>query len=375
MKPIRAIAIADTHCGSPRMDPLHFLHCIRTYLIPEITEDKDFLFVCGDFFDLLINMNSVASVVALTVISELKTACSKANVKLRVLRGTFTHDRNQPKHFLSTSPEYNSCVQLFDTMSIEYDADTDTSILYMPDNLTFPDIYEEVENLLTSHNLDKVDIVIHHGYFKHMLPPGIPEPSNTLDYDKFNKFVRGCVLNGHVHTPSVYKNVISVGSFDRLAHGEEEAKGFTEVTRNEEGVYSFKFIENKEANPFWSVNLQSYGDNSGLAFEYFNNTWMPKLEPFKNVDQIVRIRILSDSPGIIEGCMQLVRDNFSNVIVDRGAVSKREQLIENVSMRLDDLPEITPENVESLLLPILQKLDPNTDAQEVHRVLETCKKG
>ena len=365
-------ALADLHVGNPRLDPFHFQACIEKYVIPQIQKGVNHLFICGDYFDMLINMNSAASMIAVTVISELKKACYENGVKLRVLRGTFTHDRQQPKHFLVTSPEYNACVKLFDTLSIEYDEESKMTFLYMPDNLKYADIYEEVEHLLEAHHLEKVDVVIHHGYFKHMLPPGLPEPFGTLDYEKFKKYYSGCVLNGHVHVHSIFNNVISVGSFDRMAYAEEEAKGFFKISKNEEGVYSFEFIENKDAHPYWTVDMRGFHEDHQKAFDWFTAEWMPKLSA---EDRTIHIRIQSDDPGIVEGCKQIVTEKLNRVIVDRQATTKREQIISNLNLELSDLPEITPENLGTLLLDIIKDKHPNVDLQECLKVIESLKEG
>lgn len=366
------LALSDLHIGNPRLDPFHLQACIEEHVLPHIDKSLSHVFICGDFFDMLINMNSSASMVAMTIITELKKACFENDVQLRVLRGTFTHDRNQPKHFLTTSPEYNSHVRMFDTLAIEYDEACKINILYMPDNLPFPDIYKSVEDLLESHALKQVDVVIHHGYFKHMLPPGIPEPNGTLDYEKFKKYYSGCVLNGHVHVHSVYNNVISVGSFDRMAYGEEEEKGFFEICKNEAGAYQFKFIENPDANPFLTVDMRGFNDEQhAAAFDWFTTEWMPK---FNREDRTVHIRILSDDQGIVEGCKQLVQEKLNRVIVDRLASTKRDQLIENLKLDLAELPSITQENLPELLGDIIKKQHPEVNVQDCLGILDLLKK-
>lgn len=374
MKNVKLLALADLHVGNPRIDPFHFIGCIREYVIPRITSDVDYVFIAGDFFDMLLNMNSQASMIALTAISELKKACSENNVKLRVLRGTLTHDRNQPKHFETASPEYSGCVEYKDTMCVEYDAENKLSILYMPDNLPYDNIEDEVVKVLDANALKQVDVVIHHGYFKHMLPPGIPEPKGTLDYETFKKFYSGCVLNGHVHISSIYKNVLSIGSFDRMAYGEEEPKGFYEVTRDDKGVYQFSFIENKHAYPFWTVNLGRFGSDVAGAIEYFKSAWFPKIEAVKELNVPVHLRLATENHEVMDSCSQAVRDAYACVIVDKGTAAKTTQLLENVKTNLEELPEITPENLEELALPFIKKQYPNVDPQEVHTVIEGCHK-
>ena len=41
---------------------------------------------------------------------------------------------------------------------------------------------------------------------------------------------------------------------------------------------------------------------------------------------------------------------------------------------LETLPKITPDNLEELLIPILQKRSANVDLARVHEVLEACRK-
>lgn len=370
-KTLKILALADLHIGNPRLDPHHFQACIEEYVLPRITSELSHVIICGDFFDLLINMNSIASQVAMTVIGLLKRACYENGVKLRVLRGTFTHDRNQPKHFLISSPEYNKNVALFDTLSIEYDEETGTNFLYIPDNLPYSDIYNEVEKLLEAHSLKTVDVVVHHGYFKHMLPLGIPEPNGTLDYEKFKKYYTGCVLNGHVHIPSIHHNVLSIGSFDRLAYGEEEPKGYSIVTRKENNEYSYEFVENKSANLFITADFKEFNGNIEAAYGWFESHWIPI---FKEYNRPARVRILTDDSGLVEGLKSVLADQLPDIRLERLATTKREQLIENVQLDLESLVEITEQNLGELVVPLIQQKYPKITTEEILGVLETLKK-
>lgn len=374
MKPWKAIVLADLHCGNPRLDSAHFIGVMEEYVFPRITQDLTYVFIAGDFFDLLVNMNSASSLAALTVISRLKRLCYENKVRLRVLRGTYTHDRNQPRHFAVVAPEYNEFVSVCDTMCVEYDDETETSILYIPDDLKLSNIYDETEKLLEHHGLKQVDLVIHHGYFKHMLPPGIPEPNGTLDYDKFKKFYKGCVFNGHVHTPSIHQNVISVGSLDRFAYGEEEAKGFYIISRDAEGRYTYEFVENKHAYPFWTINLKAFNEDSMRnAVDYVRSAWYPKIQTAIDKRLAVHVRLVADTPGLIDGVAQVLHEVFPNIVVDKGASTKKEQYIENIAMDLSELPIITPDNVTDLAIPIIKKQHPDASDEEIRRVIEECK--
>ncbi len=368
MNKISILAISDVHIGCSRLNP-HLLHeKFIKYVYPEITSDISILFICGDFFDTLLNLNAFAAFEAMDIIKELKTNCRQCGVDLRILRGTFTHDRNQPRHFINGENPDDLSVRLYETVAVEYHEKTGLNILYIPDNVKTDHMYEDIENLLQAHNLDKVDILVHHGYFKHMLPEAMLAkgiPAGCLEADKIKKYVKGCVLNGHVHLSSIYQNVISIGSFDRLAHGEEEPKGFYRIDIND-GVYSFKFIENKDAMKFMTLNLMPF--KAEEALQWFTNKWSSIVSTLTN-NEPIRIRLISDDKAVIEGCTQVAKSIYDQVIIDQATGSKRENLIENISVNLDELPLISEANIVDLLVPILKKTDPNVDPHKVEKIL------
>ena len=84
---------------------------------------------------------------------------------------------------------------------------------------------------------------------------------------------------------------------------------------------------------------------------------------------------MSDSTGIVEGCAAMLNGKVKNVVVDKGAVTKKENEISNAQMNLEELPKITPDNLLDLLVPIVQKSHPNTDPQEIAKVIKECQKG
>lgn len=371
---ISILAISDVHIGCARLNP-HLLHQkFIKYVYPQITPDIDLFFVCGDFFDTRLDLNAFAAFESIEIIQELRDICKQNGVDLRILRGTFTHDRNQPRHFVNGIDENDQSVRLFEKMEVELHEKTGLRILYMPDNLVSDDLYEDIRQLLSAHNLDSVDILIHHGYFKHMLPEIFMKkglPKDCLEIEKIEKYVKGCTLNGHVHVSSIYKNVISIGSFDRLAHGEEGPKGFYKIDISN-GVYTFTFIENEDATPFLTFDLQNY-DAEG-ALHAFTERWLGLVDSFLHTpEQNVRVRILSQDKAVIEGCAQIAKSKFKNVIVDQVAVVKHENTIDNVAMNLDDLPQIVPSNLVDLLMPILKKHNPNVDRQVVDEIISTVK--
>ena len=369
---INILAISDVHVGCPRIDPVLLHQRLIKYFYPHITPETDILFICGDFFDSLLSLNSVASLEAVDIIRELRTLCAANHCDLRVLRGTYTHDRDQPRHFVKGIDPSDTSVRLYSSVDLEYHEATGLRILYIPDNVGSKDIYEDIRKLLEAHGTDKADILIHHGYFKHMLPANLQEPPGCLDVDRISKYVKGCVLNGHVHLSSIYKNVISVGSFERMVHNEESPKGFFKVKIDKAGAYHFEFVENKEANKFLSFDMRTFGTMASEAIAFFTRRWDDCIKTFRP-DEQVRVRFISEDPGIVEGCSAVAVEKWPKTTVDKVNVVKREQILENVNTSIEDLPVITKDNLGEMLLPIVQKKNPEISLQDINDVLELCK--
>jgi len=235
-------------------------------------------------------------------------------------------------------------------------------------------LYEDIRKLLEAHQLEKVDIVVHHGYFAHMLPEALLTkglPHGCLEVDKIKKYVSGCVLNGHVHISSIYENVISIGSFDRMTHGEETPKGFYKITIDENKTYRFEFIENKEANKFITYDMRSFPDTQS-AMDWFSTKW-EHLSKTLIPDEPIRVRLVTDDLGLVEGCSAIAKRITPQVCVDHQGASKRAQMVDNVATNLEELPQISPANIQELLDPILKKKDPNVNLESMHKILESIK--
>lgn len=253
---LKSMYISDIHFGKSRIDPVK----LRIQLIRAIEKEIphiQILFFCGDLFNQMLFLDHPAAYQAMTFITEVLHMAKKYNVIVRFLRGTYTHDRDQQRIidglgvrkvnykvineiYLETIDEWNNG----DT--------TPLKILYLPDSLPHRNtvqIYNKIKELYTLVGWDKCDLIIGHGTFSHCFPENVKLPPCHYTIDDINKLVSGYVVMGHVHTPSKRKNVIYVGSFERMAHGEEEKKGYL-LSYKDGDQWKFEFKENKEATLF-----------------------------------------------------------------------------------------------------------------------------
>lgn len=364
--PVTYLLLPDLHIGNPRIDP-QLLHLkLEKYVYPQF-DQIDVLMIAGDFWDTLLHMSAPSSLVAVVIIRELINLAYEKDFLIRVLRGTITHDRNQNQFFQDTE---DGRVRVFDNIAIEYLERYDQRVLYMPDDLPGDNV-AEAKLLMESMQLDRVDVVVHHGYFEHLLNHGkFKIPPNTLEVNKFNSiFHPKAILNGHVHRPGVYKNVVSGGSFERFAHGEEEPKGFYLITVDDQKApATFTFIEDKEAMLFKTIDLTKYESVEEALPVY--ETWFHKLlEQRTELTGVLHIRILAFTPLIGEVLSDWSHKQAKQLVITKPSLVKEEQVIQNNATELEELPQINRGNLGLMLFDFIKVKHPQITATRVTEIL------
>jgi len=266
----RILTLGDLHFGIQNKIPTQVL-CDRVLnrIFPYISK-ADLLTINGDIFHSDMSMTNASSKALLSFFIQLMAECEKYNTCVRIIRGTVSHDRTQSEHIpiLHKSYGYKFDLKYFDTLMIEYIEALDLKVIYVPDDLPYnssEEVMSRIKEMLHQAGWKKVDLILVHGYFQHMLPRGVRTlPKTVYRESQMSKILspKGYVLANHVHTKSIYNKVIGVGSFDRLAHNEEETKGCfyidDEVT----------FIENKDATPYLTCDLSKYTDKDICMEKY-----------------------------------------------------------------------------------------------------------
>ncbi len=254
------VHLSDLHIGHPKINSETLIYNLEKYVYPEL-EDCDGIFLGGDIFHSSISLDNSAAMCATTFIQDLYNLSRKYNFFIRVLRGTWSHDKNQLELFNALQKYKKIDMKYFDTVSIEYIKKVDLYVLYIPDNLPFrniPELMDHIKDLMRQIGITKINLVIGHGYFNHALPLAMKHlQDTTLSYKHFSSIVNGPIVMGHVHTPSSYKNIHYIGSFERHNHGEEEAKGFL-ISKYDNKKWSLKFVENKDTVKFITLHIDKY---------------------------------------------------------------------------------------------------------------------
>lgn len=352
-------AITDIHVGASGYPPGKVLERLGNTLFPQLPHCK-ILFIGGDFFDTLLHLDGPQGIFATLIVRDLIDASIQHGFYIRVVRGTFSHDRRQPLLFAKSVPRGFEMldgverVRVFEDVTIESLPNLGLNALYIPDNLSYKNVYEVIEQRLQDRGLETVHVCVSHGYWTHLLGNVPITPPNTLDWEIMKKYVTGVCINGHVHTPGVYMKVVNCGSFDRLNHGEEEPKGFFMIHLNEEAnTYTFEFIENKDATLFKTIDLTS-ATSSHEALELFK-TKFTALETKTSEEPTLHLRIVCDDKSIRIALDDMVKSlRPRTTYVSHQGHTKLIQDPNLINMDLTELPEITPENLPGMIAEYIQ---------------------
>lgn len=271
MKPSRIACFSDIHIGHARTKSKYIL----ANLTKSIFEDRllqriDALFIAGDFFDKILDLSFEYLDETDMFIARLLEECAHHKVMLRVLEGTPSHDMHQNERFETIHKILGErCDFVYvDKLCVRWEEHIGANVLYVPDEWRdkAEDTFTEFKAAMAELSLESVDLAVMHGMFKHQVPNGIPVNDSYHNEPDYMALVEEVIFIGHNHSHSVFGGkIISQGSFDRLAHGEEEPKGYVVVHINAGKDPDIFFVVNKGAQTYKTIEL--YGLSAEEATE------------------------------------------------------------------------------------------------------------
>lgn len=350
----RFVSLGDVHLGHPNTPTEHIIRNLNTYVVTDtLLKDIDMLIITGDLYDHILTNADDATHQINEWITRLLFRCAAHRVKLRVVEGTPSHDRKQSRFFVEQAKNLGVEVDLHyaQTLSIEYVADLDINILYVPDKWRehTDTTLAEVRELLIKHNLEKVDFAIMHGAFEYQLPSIVPEPTHCSK--TYLDLVRYYILIGHVHHPTRLDRILAAGSFDRLCHNEEEPKGFYSVVVKPGGSDTVKFLANKGAKIYKTI------DCVGLDTKALNVT-LRKVVAEVPKGSAVRLRCHRHDPA--NGDLKVIQETYPDVIwsvtLEEGEKKTTKGVMDAFkSIDLEEFLPITKNNITTLVVNEIEK--------------------
>lgn len=219
--------LSDIHLGAKLTPTSHIIETLRqAFPFNAETASIDYLFLCGDIFDRELMLVDPQVYEIKLWIFRLLRFCAKNNIKVRSLKGTPSHDWDQPRFFELINVEGNlGCdYRYYEDLDIGFEEETGLNILYVPDEYrpTTEEIWTEVQKKMSEKGLEQVDMAIMHGMFGFQLPH-IPH-LNKHKEERYLEITRLMIVCGHIHQPNQYERIYIPGSADRLCHGDEGEK-------------------------------------------------------------------------------------------------------------------------------------------------------
>ena len=240
---------SDFHFGIPGVDQEEMAAAFAKTIFP-LLKDTDILFINGDFFDGPVSFDNPMFDPIYDVIISLLTLCETYGIKLRILQGTWMHDRAQLKRITGfyTHGGFTFDYKLIETVELEEIVFSHRSlkVLYLPDDLPFKssqDILDVVLDKKAALGWDQIDYVCLHGFMDFTFPKVLSRDNAVVYSEDQFPFVKKLIDAGHVHEHRIVGNAISNGSFDRLVAGDENPKGCIQIDDYPDH-YTARFVEN-----------------------------------------------------------------------------------------------------------------------------------
>ena len=271
MSKYKGYIISDLHIGIKNTKKLYEEY--KNIFINNIkNEKKDFIIICGDYFDHKLFLNDEFTSYAYTMMVDLINACDKST-KIRIVYGTESHECNQ-YDFIDKLSE----ISKIDIKVIKYASDEELlpnlHILYLPE-LHFLDKIEYYKDYFKEDK--KYDYVFGHGVIREAMKEAATQIENKSSNRKsvpvfstaeLRRICKGQVYFGHYHINTDLDDIYYVGSFTRWQFGEEGRKGFYKVIYDtENNEYHNEFIENTMCDIYKTI---SFGYQNKV-FDSMNN--------------------------------------------------------------------------------------------------------
>lgn len=260
--PVKYLVTSDIHFGHKNTPTKHIIASFTRSILNEANSTLDALFIAGDLFDHLLYLNTPEAQQVIQFFHQLLTYCHTNGIALKVLEGTPSHDWYQSSMLAKINDVRTNKANLtyVKALDIIYCDKLQKHILYIPDEWCSnqEELDLQIRHRMAQLGISQVDISILHGAFRYQAK-GIPSSSFLYDESYFLNLTRGFIHIGHYHVHTSLDRIIAQGSLERLAHGEEDPKGYV-LVQNE----AFTFVENPNAYIYKTIQVNGSTDLNKL---------------------------------------------------------------------------------------------------------------
>lgn len=365
----RVIHLSDLHLGLKTVPTQDIVDNIMGMIKKLPKKDTiDIIAITGDVFEDAIQYKRDEARIITRFINQLLRFCYIHNIILVVLEGTDTHDHHQSKMFVTLNNERDKPIELYYLDNVQFLKIAGLTVLAIPDSVGSTQLIKhQVATLLAENHCKRVDLAFTHGMYTHHLDPKLHERYlDTLHETHFYNKTAALTLNGHIHPPSLVSNILTAGSFDRLRHGEEHAKGLWDITYYpESGEYTSLFVEN--------INAHLFITHTWLDLDV--GVVLSKAEQLLNDNtklQSQHLRIIHHPTLSSRSISEWLKEKYPLLNIKCEINKEKEKA--SVSVRVDDFLQIkkTPINRDTIIELMKEKMNKlNLPKEQQDKVLLT----
>lgn len=383
------IQLADIHFGGLNADSLY--NQLKEGVMKTIKELPilDYIIINGDLTDMKLSMNSPHAKRLLQFIHEIKELVlekKECSTKIRIIKGTDSHDNQQLEllHSILQGSDY----KIITTVESEYLFD-DFHVLYIPEEY-MSDMEEYYKDYLDfSENAEaKYDMICGHGMVNEVAFIAKTQESEITmpKAPIFNTKVllrncRGPIFFGHIHTrQTIRERFYYIGSYTRWAFGEEDEKGFYIVSHTPEtSNYKIEFKKNKLAMEYVTVEI----DVNNSIFKK-NNSIVDQVSYLQEIvtglcKDFIRLKINIpedyEESQLFTNTVSIVFNKYKNVklkIINNTKLRKEKQIEDTVNILLDKYSFLFEKNIsheEKICKFIKEKFNMNIPLDRIREYL------
>lgn len=337
-------SISDIHLNHPNTPTEMIIRNLETHAFPDNAETHklNIIFIGGDVTDSLMDFASDNAIRYRKWVCSFLWMCAKNDIMVRIIEGTPLHDWKQSNIFIEENENNHiGCdVKYVTDIHIETIERYGIDVLYIPDEIrpTTQQTWQRVQELMDERKITKVDYAVMHGAFAYQLPDVESLKDKVHDEKDYLSIVRHYIFIGHVHQHRPKGRIVPNGSFDRLAHGEEDLKGHVRLMKG-----NLEFVPNRGAMRYITLDVTELPTEEILAL--VDERLSGSKDKFK-----IRLRANRNDPafGILRRLAEIYPfGEFSVECKDKA--KQRQERISTRSARTANLPVLTRDNLLSEL--------------------------
>lgn len=263
----------------------------------------DVIFIEGDLYHYELSLNSKHALYSFKYFDKLIKVAKKKKAKIRVVKGTRSHDHNQLENLLAYSDEVD--IKVINNVEVEFI--NGVKILYLPE-----EYISDPEEYYKEYFSDTYNYIVGHGMFEEVSFHNYNSETNMEAAPVFDSKILSEIADiitfGHIHNAVTFKNIYYNGSFSRWCHGEEDPKGFfisvfNKITRR----YIVAPVVNDLARKYKTINIDKIIRDNDV------DEIILEIENYYNNKQIYKLRLIinENNDSTFMGKVAILQNHFS----------------------------------------------------------------